>query len=60
MVREDPLQEPRPHRASRWKAQTLQAHRPTLREDEAELRLLRRPGSRLHLGQIHQMPGLNT
>lgn len=52
MVRQDPLQGPRPHRASRWKAQTLQAHRPTLREDQEELRLLRRTGSRLHLGQI--------
>src|SRR5436190_22749283 len=40
------------HRTSCRQAQTLQAYRTPMREDGAELRLVRRACSRLHLDQI--------
>jgi hypothetical protein len=40
------------HRTSARQAQTLQAYRTSMREDGAELRLVRRACSRLHLDQI--------
>ena len=49
---ENPLQGTCPHRAGHRQTQTLQTHRFTLREDRAELRLLRRPRLCLHLDQI--------
>ena len=46
------LQGARPYRAGRWQAQAIQACRPTMREDEAQLRSHRRARSQVHLGQI--------
>src|SRR3954471_23459707 len=46
------LQRSRPYRASSWQAQTIQAHRAAVREDSAELWLLRRARLRIHLDQI--------
>lgn len=51
-LRKGHLQGPRPYRAGRRQAQALQAGSPTLREDEAELRIHRRTCSRIHLSQI--------
>src|SRR5690606_1538782 len=52
LLRQSALPGACPHRADRRQAQTLQAHRPTLREDKAKLCFLRRARRRLLLGQI--------
>ena len=49
---ENPLQSAGAHRAGRRQTQALQAHRPSLREDCAQLRFLRRARPRPHLDQI--------
>jgi hypothetical protein len=49
---ENTLQGTGTHRTSGRQAQTLQAYRTSMREDGAELRLVRRACSRLHLDQI--------
>src|SRR5580704_12933521 len=52
LLSENTLQGTGTHRTSGWQAQTLQAYRTSMREDGAELRLVRRACSRLHLDQI--------
>ena len=49
---ENPLQSAGAHRAGRRQTQALQAHRPSLREDCAQLRFLRRARPRPHPDQI--------
>src|SRR6476620_6754908 len=51
LLSENPLQGTGTHRTSGRQAQTLQAYRTSMREDGAELRLVRRACSRLHLDQ---------
>src|SRR5436190_11247187 len=52
LLSENTLQGTATHRTSGRQAQTLQAYRTSMREDGAELRLVRRACSRLHLDQI--------
>src|SRR5580692_7158834 len=52
LLSENTLQGTGTHRTSGRQAQTLQAYRTSMREDGAELRLVRRACSRLHLDQI--------
>ena len=52
LLSESTLQGTGTHRTSGRQAQTLQAYRTSMREDGAELRLVRRACSRLHLDQI--------
>src|SRR6478609_3883734 len=52
LLSENALQGTGTHRTSGRQAQTLQAYRTSMREDGAELRLVRRACSRLHLDQI--------
>src|ERR1700720_4782275 len=52
LLSENTLQGTGTHRTSGRPAQTLQAYRTSMREDGAELRLVRRACSRLHLDQI--------
>src|SRR5271167_3821249 len=52
LLSENTLQGTGTHRTSGRQAQTLQAYRTSMREDDAELRLVRRARSRLHLDQI--------
>src|SRR5271154_1747103 len=52
LLSEGTLQGPGTHRTSRRQTQALQTYRAAMREDGAELRLLRRACSRLHLDQI--------
>jgi hypothetical protein len=52
LLSETTLQGTGTHRTSGRQAQTLQAYRTSMREDGAELRLVRRACSRLHLDQI--------
>src|SRR5690348_18276479 len=52
LLSENALQGTGTHRTSGRQAQTLQAYRASMREDGAELRLVRRARSRFHLDQI--------
>src|SRR5712672_2538651 len=52
LLSENTLQGTGTHRTSGRQAQTFQAYRTSTREDGAELRLVRRACSRLHLDQI--------
>src|SRR5271170_4579072 len=52
LLSEDTLQGPGTHRTSHRQTQALQTYRASMREDGAELRLIRRACSRLHLDQI--------
>src|SRR6476469_8314363 len=52
LLSENTLQGTGTHRTSGQQAQTLQAYRTSMREDGAELRIVRRACSRLHLDQI--------
>src|SRR5215472_4832025 len=52
LLSENTLQGTRTHRTSRREAQTVQAYRTSMREDGAELRLVRCARSRPHLDQI--------
>src|SRR6476646_9854233 len=52
LLSENTLQGTGTHRTSGRQAQTLQAYRTSMRENGAELRLVRRARSRLHLDQI--------
>src|SRR5215472_5597090 len=52
LLSENTLQGTGTHRTSRREAQTLQAYRTSMREDGAELPLVRRACSRPHLDQI--------
>src|SRR5512135_526832 len=52
LLSENTLQGTGTHRTSGRQAQTLQAYRTSMREDGAELPLVRRACSRLHLDQI--------
>ena len=52
LLSENTLQGTGTHRTSGRQARTLQAYRTSMREDGAELRLVRRACSRLHLDQI--------
>src|SRR5580704_14933096 len=52
LLSENTLQGTGTHRTSGRQAQTLQAYRTSMREDGAELRLVRRAFFRLHLDQI--------
>jgi hypothetical protein len=60
LLSENTLQGTGTHRTSGRQAQTLQAYRTSMREDGAELRLVRRACSRLYLDQIrpHGLRGL--
>src|SRR5271163_3876593 len=59
LLSEDTLQGPGTHRTSHRQTQALQTYRASMREDGAELRLIRRACSRLHLDQIRPH-GLNA
>src|SRR5271170_3155117 len=52
LLSEGTLQGPGTHRTSHRQTQALQTYRASMREDGAELRLIRRACSRLHLDQI--------
>src|SRR5271163_613738 len=52
LLSEDTLQGPGTHRTSHRQTQALQTYRASMRKDGAELRLVRRACSRLHLDQI--------